>query len=87
MLPNTSCKNNVFDSLYFNMKTRAMEYGNKSEGLAITTLENIVKKPIKKCGLFIDDDVPYLATTPGNLLIYNTTTTIINVVLLLRHDV
>jgi len=83
MRPNTSCKNNVFDILYGNTKTRAMEYGNKFEGLAITTLENIIKKPIKKCGLFIDDDVPYLAATPGNLLIYNTT--IINVALLPRN--
>lgn len=67
MRPNTSCKNNVFDILYGNTKTRAMEYGIKSEGLAIKTLQNIIKKPIKKCGLFIDDDVPYLAATPGNL--------------------
>jgi len=67
MRPNTSCKNNVFYILYGNTKTRAMEYGNQSEGLAIKSLENIIKRPIKKCGLFIDDDVPYLAATPGNL--------------------
>jgi len=59
-----------------------MEYGNQSESLAIKTLENIIKIQIKKCGLFIDDDVPYLAATPGNSKIYNT---IIILVLLLTH--
>lgn len=47
MRPNTSCKNNVFDILYGNTKTRAMEYGNQSEGLAIKTLENIIKNQLK----------------------------------------
>jgi len=68
MRPNTSCKNTVFEILYNtnNTKSNAIDYGKESEDMAIKTLEKIIKKPIKKCGLFVDDNIPYLAATPGN---------------------
>jgi len=71
MRSNTSCKNTVFEILYNtnNTKTNAIEYGKKSEVMAIKTLEKIIKKPIEKCGLFVDDNIPYLATTPGNIFL------------------
>jgi len=68
MRSNTSCKNTVYEILYNNnnTKTNAIDYGKESEDLAIKTLEKIIKKPIQKCGLFVDDHTPYLAATPGN---------------------
>lgn len=65
MRSNTSCKNTVYDILYSNPQTNAMEYGKLSEDKALKELEGLIKKPIQKCGLFIDDDIPYLAATPG----------------------
>lgn len=58
MCQNTSCKNNVYDILFGNIQS-------KYEEKAIKILEDIIKKPIKKCGLFIDDDIPYLTATLG----------------------
>lgn len=68
MRPNTSCKNTVFEILYNtnNTKTNAIDYGKESENMAIKTLKKIIKIPIQKCGLFVDDNIPYLAATPGN---------------------
>lgn len=70
MRSNTSCKNIVYELLYNNnTKTNATDYGKASEDMAIKTLETIIKKPIQKCGLFVDDCIPYLAATPGTVFL------------------
>lgn len=70
MRSNTSCKSTVHDILYFNTQTNAMEYGKELESTALKKLEELIQKPIQKCGLFIDDDIPYLAAMPGNILLF-----------------
>lgn len=68
MRTNTSCKNTVHDILYGNVETRAMEYGKFTEEIALKKLAKTLNKTIKKCGLFIDKTIPYLAATPGKTL-------------------
>lgn len=65
MRPQTSCKSTVHDILYGNVTTKAMEYGKNIEKSAIKYLEEEIGKPIRRCGLFIDKCIPYLAATPG----------------------
>lgn len=66
MRPYTSCKNMVHDIIYRTVTTNATEYGKMTEQIALKKLEENIKKPIKKCGLFVDRVIPYLAATPGN---------------------
>lgn len=68
MRPSTSCKNIVHYILYSNPQTIAMEYGKLSEESALKNLEDQIQKPIQKCGLFIDEHIPYLAATPGKII-------------------
>lgn len=61
----TSCKNTVYDILYGNVTSKAMEYGKIKEDEARQTFEIITKLKVESCGLFIDKDIPYLAASPG----------------------
>lgn len=61
----TSCKNTVYDILYGNVTSKAMEYGKIKEDEARHTFETITKLEVQSCGLFIDKDIPYLAASPG----------------------
>lgn len=65
MRANTSCKNTVYDILYGNATSKAMEYGKIKEDEARQTFEIMTKLEVKSCGLFIDKDIPYLAASPG----------------------
>lgn len=65
MRQNTSCRNTVHDILYGNVSTSTMQYGKQFEEIGIHKLQDMIEKPIDKCGLFIDADIPYLAATPG----------------------
>lgn len=65
MRANTSCKNTVYDILYGNVTSKAMEYGKIKEDEARQTFETMTKLKVKSCGLFIDKDIPYLAASPG----------------------
>lgn len=69
MRPQTSCKSTVHDILYGNTTTKAMEYGQINEECALKYLEKEIKKPITRCGFFIDKYIPYLAATPGNIVL------------------
>lgn len=65
MRPTTSCKGTVYDILYGNFTTRAMEYGQITEVVAKKKFETLTNLKVMDCGLFIDADKPYLAASPG----------------------
>jgi len=70
MRPQTSCKSTVHDILYSNIATKATEYGKNTEEFAMKYLKKEIGKEIQRCGLFIDNSIPYLAATPGKAYFY-----------------
>lgn len=66
-LPHTKCDTLVKKILYSNYESRGMKYGRRNERHAIEELcERNIK--VKPCGLFIDEDLPFLAASPDGLL-------------------
>lgn len=70
MRPQTSCKSTVHDILYSNIATKATEYGKNNEEFALKYLKKEIGKEIQRCGLFIENSIPYLAATPGKAYFY-----------------
>lgn len=65
----TSCASLVADLLYPSYKdTKAMDYGKKNEPLALKKLSGEIRKPIDKCGLFIDQTNHFLGASPDGLI-------------------
>lgn len=67
MRPYTSCKKTVHELLYgeLNCKIKAIEYGRVMETVAKQKFEDIYKCIIKPVGLCVDENVPYIAASPG----------------------
>lgn len=68
MKPTTSCECTVACLLYTFACTPAMQYGRDNEPKAIERLETDKGVNVKKCGLFVDREYPYLAATPDGLV-------------------
>ncbi|GBN62853.1 hypothetical protein AVEN_229243-1, partial [Araneus ventricosus] len=66
-LPHTKCDNIVKRILYSNFESSCMKYGKKHEKDAIEELKKMGIK-IKSSGLFIDENLPFLAATPDGLI-------------------
>lgn len=64
----TSCENLVKSLLYTDVDCLAMRYGRDNEANAIEQFQEKTGLRVKKCGLFIDKDVPYLGATPDGLI-------------------
>lgn len=65
MRSTTSCKGTIYEILYGNFTTKAMEYGKTTEVIAKKKFESLTGLKVVDCGLFIDADKPYLAASPG----------------------
>lgn len=68
MRPYTSCKKTVHELLYgeTNLKIKAMEYGRVMESVAKQKFEEVFSFTIKPVGLCVDENIPYVAASPGN---------------------
>ena len=67
MRNNTSCKSTVYDILYQNKTCKAMKHGKLMEPRAKMSFEEITHLKIENCGLFVDEEFPFLAATPGKI--------------------
>ncbi|XP_067207257.1 uncharacterized protein [Linepithema humile] len=69
MRPTTSCAATVKSILYPpHIDTSAMQYGRDMEEVARIELAAKLKKKINPCGLFVDNEYPYLGASPDGLI-------------------
>jgi len=67
MRANTSCRKKVYSLLYRpNFLSKEMMHGVEMESLARNSFEELTRKTVQLCGLFTDNEFPYLAASPGN---------------------
>lgn len=46
----------------------ALEYGRAHEKVAIQELEHQIEIKIAECGLFVDEELPFLTASPDGLI-------------------
>ncbi|XP_025205740.1 uncharacterized protein LOC112602040 [Melanaphis sacchari] len=68
MRRNTSCKNIVYSMLYLTFNSKSVQYGRDMEDEAIKKFEDKFGYKVKKCGLLIDMQIPYLAASPDGII-------------------
>lgn len=67
--PKTSCANTVKNMLYQQfLGSAATQYGKDNEYRAIEAFEEITGMKINPCGLFIDQNHPFLAASPDGII-------------------
>lgn len=67
--PTTLCANLVKRILYRdNVSTKAMEYGKANESAVVKIYEREKSVQVKRCGLFVDTQHPFLCTSPDGLI-------------------
>lgn len=70
MRVNTSCRKKVHNLLYKSGTIcKEMNYGIQMEPIARSAFETLHKVSVKLCGLVIDNELPYLAASPGNIFV------------------
>ena len=50
------------------LSTTAIMHNRKYESVTIDKLESVLNTKVKSCGLFIDEELPFLAATPDGLV-------------------
>jgi putative phage-type endonuclease len=68
MLPHTGCENAVKSIIYSNFDSPHLEYGRVNEERARMELEAVENISIQPCGLFIDEEYPFLGATPDGIV-------------------
>lgn len=68
MLPATGCGRLVKGMLYGQVDNKFTRYGKVNEESALRKMEQELQITIDKCGLFVDEDIPYLGASPDGLV-------------------
>lgn len=73
MRPYISYKKTVHELLYgeINSKIKALEYGRMMETVAKQKFKEIFNYKIKNVGLCVDENIPYVAASPGKITLSN----------------
>jgi len=69
MRATTSSQKTVVSLLYSEFKgTAATRYGIEHEGAAIAELQELIGMAVEECGLFVDQEYPFLAASPDGTI-------------------
>ncbi|XP_049268643.1 uncharacterized protein LOC125757253 [Rhipicephalus sanguineus] len=68
MKPTTGCGRTVGDILYKEISSEAIRYGRDHECVALRQLEKECNVVVKQCGLFVDQENPFLGASPDGLI-------------------
>ncbi|XP_077519899.1 uncharacterized protein LOC144129667 [Amblyomma americanum] len=68
MKPTTGCGRTVGDILYKEITSEAIRYGKDHECLALKQIEYDCNVVVKECGLFVDQESPFLGASPDGLI-------------------
>lgn len=70
MRANTSCRKKVYSLLYRpHTTTKEINYGVETELQARIKFEQLYNVSVEACGLFADNEFPFLAASPGNTFV------------------
>lgn len=67
-LPSTKCDSLIKSILYRHFDNDALSYGRQHEHDAIESLKLSLATDVRKCGFFVDKEMPYLGATPDGLV-------------------
>lgn len=68
MRQSTSCASRVKSIIYpQQLNVESVQYGTEYENVARKSIESALNVNIKRCGLFIDSDIPFLGGSPDGL--------------------
>lgn len=69
MRKSTSCASRVKSIIYpQELNVESVQHGTKYEDVARENMENALNINIKRCGLFIDSEIPFLGASPDGLI-------------------
>lgn len=68
MRKSTSCVLRIKSIIYQELNVESVQYGTKYEDVARKSIESELNINIKRCGLFIDSEIPFLRASPDGLI-------------------